>query len=84
VTCASTCTAQNLNGFKPAEGVSLTLHMGVGVGPMSGFYVGGCGNKWCASAAATARPSAAAPSRLHPSALSCGASSHLPPPGSTL
>ena len=32
---------QNLNGFKPAEGVSLTLHMGVGVGLMSAFYVGG-------------------------------------------
>lgn len=37
---------QNLNGFQPAEGVQLTLHMGVGAGEMSGFYVGGCGNKW--------------------------------------
>eukprot|EP00964_Phaeocystis_antarctica_P126599 scaffold90267_cov54-Phaeocystis_antarctica.AAC.1 len=37
---------KNLNGFKPAEGVSLTLHMGVGVGMMSEFYVGGCAGKW--------------------------------------
>lgn len=35
-----------LNEYKPAEGVSLTLHMGVGVGPMSAFYVGGNGHKW--------------------------------------
>jgi len=35
-----------LNNFSPAEGVSLTLHMGVGVGQMSAFYVGGQGNKW--------------------------------------
>ena len=37
---------ENLNGFSPSEGVSLTLHMGVGVGPMSAFYVGGEGAKW--------------------------------------
>ena len=37
---------ETLNDFSPSEGVSLTLHMGVGVGPMSAFYVGGNGNKW--------------------------------------
>ena len=37
---------RHLNGFTPAEGVSLTLHMGVGVGTMSEFYVGGCAGKW--------------------------------------
>ena len=37
---------EKLDNYSPAEGVSLTLHMGVGVGPMSAFYVGGCGDKW--------------------------------------
>ena len=37
---------ETLNGFAPAEGVSLTLHMGVGVGLMSGFFVGGSAGKW--------------------------------------
>lgn len=35
-----------LNNFSPAAGVELTLHMGVGVGQMSAFYVGGKSNKW--------------------------------------
>lgn len=37
---------QHLNNFSPAEGVTLTLHMGVGVGEMSAFYVGGNSHKW--------------------------------------
>ena len=46
---ASRCCLEllhDLNNFSPVEGVSLTLHMGVGVGMMSEFYVGGCAGKW--------------------------------------
>ena len=35
-----------LNNFSPVEGVVLKLHMGVGAGVLSSFYVGGHANKW--------------------------------------
>ena len=31
----------NLHGFSPTAGVVLDLHMGIGAGPLSAFYVGG-------------------------------------------
>ena len=35
-----------LNEFRPVEGVVLKLHMGVGAGKLSSFYVGGHAQKW--------------------------------------
>ena len=46
---ASRCCLEllhDLNNFSPVEGVSLTLHMGVGAGKLSSFYAGGYNNKW--------------------------------------
>lgn len=37
---------KRLNNFSPVDGVTLRLHMGVGCGHISEFYVGGHGNKW--------------------------------------
>lgn len=36
----------NLNEYSPVEGVVLRLHMGVGAGELSEFYVGGHNDKW--------------------------------------
>ena len=35
-----------LNNFSPVEGVVLKLHMGIGAGVLSSFYVGGHAGKW--------------------------------------
>ena len=46
---ASRCCLEllhDLNNFSPVEGVSLTLHMGVGAGKLSSFYAGGYNSKW--------------------------------------
>ena len=37
---------KRLNNFSPVDGVTLKLHMGVGCGTISEFYVGGHGDKW--------------------------------------
>ena len=37
---------KRLNNFSPVDGVTLRLHMGIGCGDISEFYVGGHGNKW--------------------------------------
>ncbi|KAL1515656.1 hypothetical protein AB1Y20_002274 [Prymnesium parvum] len=36
----------NLNEYSPVDGVVLRLHMGVGAGELSEFYVGGYAGKW--------------------------------------
>lgn len=36
----------SLNEYSPVEGVVLRLHMGVGAGELSEFYVGGHADKW--------------------------------------
>ena len=35
-----------LNNFSPTEGVTLSLHTGIGVGYMSGLFVGGVQDNW--------------------------------------
>ena len=49
ITRASVCCLdilRRLNNFSPVDGVVLRLHMGVGGGTLSAFYVGGHAGKW--------------------------------------
>jgi class 3 adenylate cyclase len=46
---AARCCMQllnELNDFSPVDGVRLTLHVGIGAGPMAAFCVGGEGGRW--------------------------------------
>jgi hypothetical protein len=57
----------DLHGFSPTRGVTLTLHMGIGAGKLTAFTVGGHLEKWCARG------------RLEPDApLSLGHASYQP------
>jgi hypothetical protein len=51
VLAAARCSLRmliDLHGFSPVTGVTLKLHIGIGVGQMTGYTVGGHLKKWCA------------------------------------